>query len=51
MHVEVVSREVGDELAVLVGDDRVEPDDVDRDAETRRVGRSRLIGAPSETRR
>jgi hypothetical protein len=50
--VEVVSRQVGDELAVFISDDGVEADDVYRDTETRRVCRSRLVGgAPSETRR
>ena len=49
--VEVVGRRIGDEFAVLVGDDGVQPDDVDGDSEAWRVRRSRLAGASRGTRR
>jgi hypothetical protein len=50
MDVEVVRRQIRYELAVLVGDNGVEPDDVDGDAKAGRVGRSRLLGGAGETR-
>jgi hypothetical protein len=49
--VEVVSGQIRDELAVFVGDDSVEADDVDGDAKTRRVGGSRLVRGPTEPSR
>ena len=42
-HVEVGLRQIRDGVAVLVGDDDVDADEVDAGAEDRAVGRSRLL--------
>ena len=47
---EVGRRQIGDEIAVLVGDDRVDANGVDADAKARRVGLRRRLRAGDEAR-